>query len=102
MIEELSITAKYPFFDYGKQELKNMDMSIEKLDNDTVYDELIKEASNDIIDSFQHNQIKSKFFVDRLYTVAKFYLILFILKSANSTLFYKYWNKAYLDRKSVV
>lgn len=91
--------SKYPFFDFGKQILKEQNLSISDIDDIPVYNEIIAGAINDILDSFQHNRICGEDRMrDNKYEVIKFYLTLFILKSMPSRLMYSYWIKTYITR----
>lgn len=95
--------SKFPFFDGGFILLEHVDMSMQRLDEDVVFDGVITDTTNDIINSFTKNKITP---INKMrdvdgndeYEVTKFYLTLFMLKSMPSATMYKYWIKTYMVR----
>lgn len=90
---------KYPFLNGSKQVLGELSLTIDRIDESNVFDQVIKDSLHDIIKSFSNKKsITQEIRNDVKYEVAKFYTTLYILRSNPTKLMTRYWIKAYMNR----
>lgn len=99
----------YPFIKSSKEILEKLNITFERIDQSNTYDEILKEAFNDIINSVTNNtrkQINEKELINKINNssidreVAKFYLSLMIVKT--STILTKYFARYYIKKFEVI
>lgn len=88
---------KYPFINSGKPILKDIGLTMELIDDTTIYDEILKECSKDIVDSIIRKRENWDISTNETYEVMRFYTTMIILKTL-PFLITKYYITDYLRR----
>jgi hypothetical protein len=88
---------RYPFINKGFEILKDLGLTMELIDTTTTYDDMLKEASKDIVDCIIRNREQWDFSVSNYYEVSKYYITMIILKTL-PTLITKYFIADYIKR----
>lgn len=96
----------YPFLKQSQSVIQDLDITFEKIDQTNTYDEILKEAFGDILNSVIKKEINEQGIINKIEKsnigkeVSKFYLSLMIVKP--STILAKYFIKSFVKKFEVI